>query len=270
MPYSFHSDKKRYFEMQEAVTKSHIIPFIDQSLPHFNWEQSEVLEVGCGEAGVLKACLDQGAKYCLGIELSEGRVRLAQDFLKPYISQKRVSIISSNILHGSTQTELREKFDLIILKDVIEHLHDRNKVIEILKYFLKPQGVIFFAFPPWQMPFGGHQQGAKNKILSITPYIHLLPRSLYKLALKLFGESDSMISAFLEIQDTKISIEDFENLCNYHSLEKINQRHYLINPIYKYKFGLEPMEQYRLLTKARYFRNYFTSCVYYTVKPASR
>ena len=72
MPYSFHLDKERYFKMQRDVTLSHTIPFVQKSLPKFNINNATILEVGCGEAGVLQAFLEQGAKHCVGIELSVG------------------------------------------------------------------------------------------------------------------------------------------------------------------------------------------------------
>jgi 2-polyprenyl-3-methyl-5-hydroxy-6-metoxy-1,4-benzoquinol methylase len=63
-----------------------------------------------------------------------------------------------------------------LLKDVIEHIHDQPKLIAWMKSYLAPNGTIFFGFPPWQMPFGGHQQLCRNKVLAKLPYYHLLPR----------------------------------------------------------------------------------------------
>jgi 2-polyprenyl-3-methyl-5-hydroxy-6-metoxy-1,4-benzoquinol methylase len=59
--------------------------------------------------------------------------------------------------------ELDGLFDIIVMKDVIEHIHDQSRLLARLKDFLKPNGVVFFGFPPWQMPFGGHQQICNNK-----------------------------------------------------------------------------------------------------------
>ncbi len=83
-------------------------------------------------------------------------------------------------------------FDLIILKDVIEHIHDQDAILSRLRNFLKPGGHIFFGFPPWQMPFGGHQQVLAHRLLSRTPYFHLLPVPLYRGILKAFGETPSL------------------------------------------------------------------------------
>ena len=51
--YEFHSDKDRYFDMQYRVTREHILPFLRQYATGKKW--NGVLEIGCAEAGVLKA-----------------------------------------------------------------------------------------------------------------------------------------------------------------------------------------------------------------------
>ena len=66
--HEFHGDKRYYFDMTHKVTVSHIVPFIKQK---FEFPPDmKVLEIGCGEAGVLKAFTDLGYQ-CTGIELEE-------------------------------------------------------------------------------------------------------------------------------------------------------------------------------------------------------
>ena len=82
-----------------------------------------------------------------------------------------------DIYQVDIEKDLNGLFDIIVLKDVIEHIHDQAKLIGWMKNFLKPGGIVFFGFPPWYMPFGGHQQMCHSKI-SRLPYIHLLPRGI--------------------------------------------------------------------------------------------
>jgi hypothetical protein len=116
------------------------------------------------------------------------------------------------------------------------------------------------------MPFGGHQQICKHKILSRAPYIHLLPRFLYKKLLLAFSESKSTVEALLEVWDTGISIERFEKICRRTGYGFALKRFYLINPIYELKFGLKPLRQLPLLGQIPVLRNFFTTCVYYLIK----
>jgi len=46
-----------------------------------------------------------------------------------------------------------------------------------IKHFLKQGGIVFFSFPAWHNPFGGHQQIAVG-FGSKLPFIHLLPKPL--------------------------------------------------------------------------------------------
>src|SRR5690606_22371864 len=78
------------------------------------------------------------------------------------------------------------QFDLIIMRDVIEHIPNQELFMKYVKKFLKSDGKFFLAFPPWQNPFGGHQQVCRNNLLSKLPWFHLLPKNLYKLVLDRF------------------------------------------------------------------------------------
>ena len=86
--------------------------------------------------------------------------------------------------------------------------------------------------------------------------------------LKLFKEDDGTIELLLEIKDTGISIERFEKIVKEKKYQTLEKTHYLINPIYEWKFGWKPKIQNSLVTKIPYLRNYVTTCVYYLITPA--
>jgi len=195
------------------------------------------------------------------VELHESRLQLAMELLKNEIEEKKITFIAKDI-YKVTEQELGGKFDVIIMKDVIEHIHNQKKLLQRLHDLLLPNGVIFFGFPPWQMPFGGHQQMCTNKFLSKLPYYHLLPRKMYAWLLKKF---DQPTEDLLEIKDTGISIERFEKIVKQTNYKVIHKIHYLINPIYKYKFGWKARKQLPVLKSIPYIRDYFTTCVYYLI-----
>jgi 2-polyprenyl-3-methyl-5-hydroxy-6-metoxy-1,4-benzoquinol methylase len=256
--FEFHTDKKRYFEIQQENAEEYVIPFIENK---FTLKQgSRVLEIGCGEGGVLAAFIKLGCA-AVGVELHDSRLQLARELLKTEITQGKITFIAKDI-YKVTEEELGGRFDLVIMKDVIEHIHDQKKLLQRLHEFLLPQGVIFFGFPPWQMPFGGHQQMCKSKFLSKLPYYHLLPGAAYKWVLESFGEPTGDL---LEIKDTGISIERFERIVKQTNYKVIHAIHYLINPIYKYKFGWKAKKQLPVLKSIPYVRNFFTTCVYYLI-----
>lgn len=259
--FEFHGDRKRYFEIQVQNTRNYVIPFIENYKPIV--AGTRVLEIGCGEAGVLKAFTDMGC-IGVGVELDEPRLVMAREWMQEELNAQKISFISKDIYKVNVEEELKGKFDIIILKDVIEHIHDQPKLIGWMKSFLNKDGVIFFGFPPWQMPFGGHQQIMKGKFLSKLPWFHLLPAHLYKAILKTGKEN---VAEMMEIKETGISIERFEKIVDKTGYSVVNKTHYLINPIYEYKFGWKPKKQNGLIQSIPWLRNFFTTCVYYLITP---
>jgi SAM-dependent methyltransferase len=257
--FEFHADRKRYFEIQIENTRDYVLPFIEQAFPL--QKGMRVLEIGCGEGGVLKAFVDRGC-FGEGVEMDESRLVNARIWMQKELQEGRV-VFHSKDIYTVTPTEFGGLFDIVLLKDVIEHIHDQPRLMAWMKSFLVPGGVIFFGFPPWQMPFGGHQQLCRNKWLSKLPYYHLLPAPVYKRILKAFGEPWKDL---MEIKETGISIERFEEICHDKGFRILSKKHYLLNPIYKYKFGWQPKEQSAVVSSIPFVRNFFTSCVYYLIR----
>ena len=137
------------------------------------------------------------------------------------------------------------------------------KFMGFVKQFLKAEGKFFLAFPPWQNPFGGHQQICQSKILSKLPYFHLLPNFIYKLILK--GENEARIKELLFVKETGISIERFERIIKKENYNIDKRTFYFINPNYETKFGLKPREQNRLISSIPWVRNFFTTAMYYVI-----
>ncbi len=261
--YDFHSDKKHYFEMQYNNSRDSIIPFIS---PYLNLNnQTHVLEIGCAEAGVLKSFLDYGCQ-CVGVELSPSRVELAKEFTRAEYESGQVRFFSKNIYDVDFDTEIETKFDLVILKDVIEHIHDQERFMARLLDFLNPGGFVFFGFPPFAMPFGGHQQICVNRFAAKLPYYHLLPEFMYRFILKRFGETDDKIEALLEIKETGISIERFERIFKRNQYKLIKRLFYFVAPIYKYKFNMKPRLQNGFISRLLYIRDFVTMSAYYIIQ----
>jgi len=258
--YEFHSDRDQYFLMQKMVCEENIIPFIEKVHPFDR--DAKVLEIGCGSAGVLSAFLERGHTG-FGVDLDKNSLEYAREKLAGYIESKQLTIISNDIYSVDFETEYQVKFDIILLKDVIEHIPNQEKLLQKMQSFLAPSGVIFIGFPPWQMPFGGHQQICRNKFLSHLPYFHLLPTPMYKGVLKLFKEGTGHLC---ELKEMGISIERLEKLAKKANYKIINKDFYLVNPIYKHKFKMKERKQAAVINSIPYFRNFFTTCAFYLLQ----
>ncbi|MCL1934255.1 MAG: class I SAM-dependent methyltransferase [Candidatus Azobacteroides sp.] len=258
--YEFHSDRNRYFLMQKMVCEEDIIPFIEKVYPFTG--DAKVLEIGCGTAGVLSAFLERGHKG-FGVDLDTGSLDYAREKLSGFIESEQLTLINNDIYSIDFEKEYQLKFDIIILKDVIEHIHGHEKLLKRMQSFLNPSGVIFIGFPPWQMPFGGHQQICRSKFLSHLPYFHLLPTPAYRSILKAFKEGPDHLC---ELQETGISIEQLEKLAKKTNYTIVNKELYFINPIYKHKFKMKGRKQSAFIGSIPYVRNFFTTCAFYLLK----
>ncbi|MEN8123442.1 MAG: class I SAM-dependent methyltransferase [Bacteroidota bacterium] len=253
-----HVDRARYFEEQTITTKKYVIPYINklkQIIPN-----STILEIGCGEGGNLKPFLDLGSKVT-GIDISKGKIENADKFLGDHQFKNNLTLICNDIYNRNDLGV----FDIIFLRDVIEHIPNQERFMQFMQNFMGKESMVFFAFPPWQNPFGGHQQMCTNKFLSRLPYFHLLPTFLYKGLLRLFNESQKKIAGLLSIKETGISIERFERILKQNDYGIKEKTSFLINPNYEIKFGLKSRKQIKLISSIPWIRNFFTTAVYYLV-----
>ena len=253
-----HTNRKKYFDEQVFTTEKYVIPFIGKTI--IIDENLSVLEIGCGEGGNLKPFLDIGCKVT-GVDLSEKKIENGKHFFSDHPHRNNLSLLAEDIYYSKAL----EQYDLIIMRDVIEHIHDQAKFMNYVKKYLKQGGMFFLAFPPWYNPFGGHQQICESKVLSKLPYYHILPRSVYGGILKLFNEQKDRIESLLEIKDTRITIERFQKILsdNNYMIEK--KFFYFINPNYEIKFGLKPRKQSSIISSIPLLRNFVTTSCYYVI-----
>ena len=260
--FEFHTNKTRYFEMQRRISHEYVLPLLTK---HIKKEGSwRVLEVGCAEAGVLKAFVDAG-HYGVGIELENSRAELARSFIDDLIKAGRASIITKDIYKVDPHELEPEGFDAIILKDVIEHIPNQEKMVPRLAEFLAPGGKIFFGFPPWMMPFGGHQQIGKTPWVSKVPWIHLLPAPMYRGWVKLAGEPQGVRDELENVRSTRITTERFERIVRDSNLEISERILWMFNPIYALKFGIGARKQFKIFSAIPFVRNFVSTAAYYIV-----
>ncbi len=255
-----HRNREKYFDEQAYTTLKYVIPYIS---PRFiAGKGRRVLEIGCGEGGNIKPFLEAGCKVT-GVDLSEHKIELGRQIYKDHPQKGHLEFVCMDIYQ---LPDPDHPFDLIIMRDVIEHIHDQERFMHYVKRFLAPGGYFFLAFPPWLNPFGGHQQICQNMVFSKTPWIHLLPGKLYPLLLRLGGEPKSRVESLLEVKQTGLSIERFERILVMEHFEIIRKDFFLLNPNYEIKFGLKPRKTPLFLSRLPRIRNFFTTSAYYLIR----
>lgn len=261
MAYQFHHDHAYYLRFLSDNARESILPFIAAHHPRpvSSWE---VLELGCGEGGNLLPFAEAGA-HCTGIDLNAAKIEEGKVLMAAQIQAGHMQLQADDIFNPAIAEAYRGRFDVILLKDVIEHIPNKEKALRQMHSFLKPDGLLFIGWPPWRMPFGGHQQIADSKIIRVFPWLHLLPKAVYVAILRLVGEGKAAIDELAEIHDYKVSIRQMDRLYRASGFGMQANIHYLINPIYAYKFGLKARKQFGWLKSIPWLRDFFTTSCYY-------
>jgi SAM-dependent methyltransferase len=253
-----HLDGRLYFDELAYSTQKYIIPYINGSCPVL--PGMSVLEIGCGAGGNLQPFLELGCSIT-GFDLNGSHIEKARQLLDAE-NNPNVRLFCNDVFNVDGLGE----FDIILVRDVIEHISDKKRFFNLIKGFMKTDGIIYFGFPAWYMPFGGHQQVCRSKVLSHLPFFHLLPKGLYKAILSRFGESEYTINELLDIKKCGITIEQFRRLAQHNGYTTIRETLYFINPHYEVKFKLKPRKLHPLIAGLPFVRNFFTTGCFYILR----
>ena len=253
-----HFDRFAYFQESANSSRKFYIPYVSQFISLS--KDRNVLEIGCGEGGNLLPFAESGCMVT-GMDIYSVRIEEAKEFFSAEYSSR---FFAMNFFEMNPPEE-KDKYDLILIHDVIEHIGDKDRFVKHLKPFLAEDGIVFWGFPAWQMPFGGHQQICHKKICANFPFLHLLSAALYKKYLQIAGEKEDCINELLDIKSCKTSIERFEKLMKQNGMKIVNRHLWFINPHYEQKFNLKPRKLWGFLGNIPYLRNFLsTSCFYIT------
>ncbi len=190
-----------------------------------------ILEVGSAEAGLLKFFHELGAR-CTGMELSP--LRFSHSKLLNHTSA--IKLVKGDICNPDSYKEsLAEGFDIIVIRDVIEHIEDKLSALSNVFNLLSEDGRLFISFPPRYCPYAGHQQTVKN-FLGKIPYIHLLPNSLYSAYLRMIGHPETGIDYLLATKLTRISIHRMEGFIREAGFKILRRGFFFSRPTYRFRF----------------------------------
>ncbi|MCR5066028.1 MAG: methyltransferase domain-containing protein [Bacteroidales bacterium] len=261
-----HKDRRLYFNELADTSREFYINFVEKWIP-LNAE-TKILEIGCGEGGNLLPFAESGCRVT-GIDINEYQIENAKLFFKE--SKREGEFIASDFLLVPRPMTESDRFDIVLVHDVIEHIEAPNKkdFFTHLKHFMRCNAIVFFAFPAWQMPFGGHQQICVRSVPKI-PFIHLLPTKLYSTLLTKAGESASTVNELISIKRSRISIEMFERLVKESGMQVQQRILWFINPHYQQKFHLRPIPEVWPFSRIWYVRNFYTTSAWYilNIKPS--
>ena len=254
-----HTDYRLYFRESEASCRKYYLPYLKEYIPFVLGDGSRVLEVGCGLGGNLAPFAQMGYKVS-GVDIDARSIDRAKELFQECGLNGTFTYEDVHDYKDDT------RYQLIMLHDSIEHIHEKERLMLRLQELLAEDGVLFIAFPAWCMPFGGHQQVARTKFVSRCPFIHLLPKRTFAWLLRRLGEPEGVIRDFLDIRSTRMTIQAFQRLCKDTGFEVVNRRLYFINPHYEKKFGLKPRKLWKIIACLPYIRDFFSTSCHYLIR----
>ncbi len=107
-----------------------------------------ILDIGCGSGGLSAILLEQGNEV-VSQDISQEMVSMCQS----YLARKRLP--ARNVRLGGVEdiTEVAE-FDTVIALDVIEHIEDDRRALEIMRRCLKSTGRLVISVPALSRLYG--------------------------------------------------------------------------------------------------------------------
>jgi SAM-dependent methyltransferase len=131
-------------------------------------------------------------------------------------------------------------FDLVLLRDVIEHLADTTRALRIVRRHLAESGRVFVIFPPYYSPYGAHQQILPRKKLLFLPYnklpyLQLLPRGMFEALVRGEGSAHREVRSLSGI---RLTIGRFERCVREAGLSAVRKKMFLTRPSFALRYGV--------------------------------
>jgi SAM-dependent methyltransferase len=220
-----------YAQYELELTEKYMIPRFKKA--KIDLKGKKLLDIGCGWGGSTVAFQKRGC-ICEGFDLSNHQLNIAKKFDK----NNNINFFIDDICNPK---KVKGKFDIILLRDVMEYVKQPLKVLINAKALLKDNGILYITFPPWYSPYGGNQHHPKS-ITKFMPYVHLLPKTIFFSLLRtkkgLMFKDQDFLEEIKRIRDCKISISKFESLVKKSRLKIKEKKLFISRPAFKIRMGL--------------------------------
>jgi ubiquinone/menaquinone biosynthesis C-methylase UbiE len=127
--------------VSEYARGFYVLDVLRKYVPHFAVDGADVLDIGCGDAGVIIAFAESGARAA-GLELDRKSLQRA----RVRAEEHGVTItLAAGVAEALPFPDA--SFDLVILDNVLEHVTDREGTLREIGRVLRPGGLLYMVTP---------------------------------------------------------------------------------------------------------------------------
>ncbi len=255
--------EEHYRDYQSKLATRYLIPTLQDWGVRF--DGSTVLEVGCGDGGC-GAALSHHGSHVVMMDIEERRVATAERLnLKEGIDAK---MFVGDILDAEGDVYREGPFDLVMFRDVMEHLAEPERALEIVRTHLTREGRVFVVFPPYYSPYGAHQQILPRKTFAFIPYnklpyLQLLPRAWFRSFVRGDTEAHREVERLSRI---RLTLSKFERHVQAAGFRVLRKRLYLSRPSFALRYRA-PVIRASFLGRIPFLNEAVVTAAYYLLEP---
>jgi len=225
-----------YWTYQFQLARRYLVPTLES---WGVWRSGlRLLDVGCGNGGASCGLVEAGARVD-AVEIDPRRLEDARRRAETNGASVRFAV--ADITDPSTLAGFAGPYDLVLFRDVLEHIPDRDAALRESRARLAPGGGIAVTFPPYWSAYGGHQQILPaRRVLGVRwaklPFAHWWPPAVLRAVAGVAPDHPDW-REILTIRAAGLSLGGMARTAARQDLEVVARHHTLLRPSFRLRYG---------------------------------